>query len=98
MAKEGIISKKEVEHVALLARLYLTEEEKERFTRQLQQILEHAGKIKELDTSKVPPTSHVLPLRNVFREDKSRPCLTQEEALKNAPKKEDNMFVVPKIV
>jgi len=98
MAKEGIISKKEVEHVALLARLYLTEEEKERFTRQLQQILEHAGKIKELDTSKVPPTSHVLPLRNVFREDKSRSCLTQEEALKNAPKKEDNMFVVPKIV
>jgi aspartyl-tRNA(Asn)/glutamyl-tRNA(Gln) amidotransferase subunit C len=98
MAKEEVISKKEVEHVALLARLYLTEEEKERFTRQLQQILEHAGKIKKLDTSNVPPTSHVLPLRNVFREDKSRPSLKQEGVLKNAPKKEDNMFVVPKIV
>lgn len=93
-----MISKKEVEHVALLARLALTEEEKERFTKQLQQILEHAGKIKQLNTAKIPPTSHVLPLKNVFREDKSRQYLSQEEALKNAPKKEDGSFVVPKIV
>lgn len=97
MGKE-VISKKDVEHVALLARLGLTEEEKERFLRQLQQILEHAGKISELDTEKIPPTSHVLPLKNVFRPDKARDYLSQKEALKNAPKQEDGFFVVPKIV
>lgn len=92
------ISKKDVEHVALLARLGLTEEEKKKFTRQLSQILEHASKISELDTEDVPPTSHVLPVKNVFRSDKSRPCLSQEKALSNAPKKEKGAFVVPKII
>ncbi len=95
---DKIISKKDVEHVALLARLKLSDEEKERFTRQLAQILEHAGKIKQLDTRKIPPTSHVAPLKNVMRDDVSRPCLSNEEALQNAPKKEDDGFVVPKIV
>lgn len=92
------ISKKDVEHVALLARLGLTEEEKKKFARQLSQILEHAGKISELDTKDVPPTSHVLPVKNVFRSDKSRSCLPQEKALSNAPKKEKGAFVVPKII
>ncbi|MEW6189292.1 MAG: Asp-tRNA(Asn)/Glu-tRNA(Gln) amidotransferase subunit GatC [Actinomycetota bacterium] len=92
------ISKKEVEHVAWLARLFLTEEEKERFTKQLSEILDHAGKIARLDTSKVPPTSHVLPLKNVFRDDKTRFSLPREEALSNAPKKEQGAFVVPKII
>jgi aspartyl-tRNA(Asn)/glutamyl-tRNA(Gln) amidotransferase subunit C len=95
---DKIISKKDVEHVALLARLQLSDEEKERFTRQLAQILEHAGKIKKLETGKIPPTSHVAPLKNVLRDDTSRPCLSNEEALQNAPKKEDGGFVVPKIV
>jgi len=92
------ISKKDVEHVAHLTRLYLTEEEKETFTRQLSQILDHAGKIAELDTSKIKPTSHVVPMRNVMREDKVNKSLSQEEALSNAPKKEDGAFVVPRIV
>jgi aspartyl-tRNA(Asn)/glutamyl-tRNA(Gln) amidotransferase subunit C len=98
MVSEKAITKKDVEHVALLARLALTEEEKERFTKQLGKILEHAGKIKEIDTSKVPPTSHIVPLDNVFREDKAGECLSQEEALSNAPEKEEGAFLVPKIV
>lgn len=92
------ISKKDVEHIAMLARLYLTEDEKEMFTKQLSQILAHAGKISQLDTSEIPPTSHVLPIKNVFREDVNRPSVSQEEALSNAPKKEKGAFVVPKIV
>ncbi len=93
-----VIQKSDVEHVALLARLALTDEEKETFTGQLAQILEHAGKIQVLDTAAVPPTSHVAPLTNVFRPDAVRPCLTPEEALRNAPKQEDGGFAVPKIV
>lgn len=92
------ISKKEVEHVALLARLYLSEEEKEMFTKQLGQILDHASKIKQVDTSKVEPTAHAIEIKNVFREDKIRPGLVTEEALKNAPQRDNNAFVVPKIV
>ncbi|MDI6892823.1 MAG: Asp-tRNA(Asn)/Glu-tRNA(Gln) amidotransferase subunit GatC [Actinomycetota bacterium] len=92
------ITKKDVEHVAWLARLALTDEEKDMFTRQLSQILEHAGKIAELDTSKILPTSHVLPVKNVFREDETRPCLSREEALSNAPAKERGMLKIPKII
>ena len=93
-----VIQKKDVEHVALLARLALTEEEKELFTEQLGHILEHAGKIQALDTSGVPPTSHVAPLHNVLREDENSKCLTTKEALSNAPKEEAGGFAVPKIV
>jgi aspartyl-tRNA(Asn)/glutamyl-tRNA(Gln) amidotransferase subunit C len=88
------ISKEEVEHVAWLARLALTSEAQEKMRRQLSQILEHAGKIQELDTVDVQPTSHPLPVKNVFREDKNRPSLSQEEALSNAPKREDRKSVV----
>lgn len=92
------ISKKDVEHVAWLARLSLTEEEKEKFTQQLGQILEHASRISQLNTEKVKPTSHAIPLKNVFREDKKGKCLSQEETLSNAPKQEKGSFVVPKII
>jgi aspartyl-tRNA(Asn)/glutamyl-tRNA(Gln) amidotransferase subunit C len=92
------ISKKDVEHVALLARLELSDAEKETFTVQLAKILEHAAKIQKLDTTKIPPTAHIAPLNNVLREDKQGKCLTNEEALSNAPKQEDGGFVVPKIV
>lgn len=92
------ISNKEVEHVAHLARLYLSGEEKELFTRQLSQILDHAGKIAQLDTSDVEPTSHVIPVKNVMREDKVKKPLSQKEALLNAPEKEDGGFAVPRIV
>lgn len=92
------ISKEEVEHVAKLARLELSEEEKEQFTRQLDSILRFAQKLNEVDTSNVEPTSHVLPLVNVMREDKPHPSLTVEEALKNAAEHQDGQVKVPSVL
>ncbi|HDP69327.1 MAG TPA: Asp-tRNA(Asn)/Glu-tRNA(Gln) amidotransferase subunit GatC [Actinobacteria bacterium] len=92
------ISKRDVEHVALLARLSLSEKEKEKFTKQLSQILEHAEKISELDTKDIEPTSHALPIKNVFRKDEEKPSLSQKEALSNAPSEESGMIRIPKIV
>ncbi|RJQ31352.1 MAG: Asp-tRNA(Asn)/Glu-tRNA(Gln) amidotransferase subunit GatC [Actinobacteria bacterium] len=93
-----MITKKDVEHIALLSRLDLTEEEKDKLVNQLGQILEHAGKIASLDTSKVEPTSHAVETKNVLRKDVKGPSLSQEEALSNAPEIEEGSFVVPKIV
>lgn len=93
-----MIERKDVEYVALLARLDLNEEEIERFTSQLGQVLEHAEKIKSLDTEGVEPTSHAIPLKNVMREDKVRSCLSQEEALSGAPSSEEGYFKVPRIL
>jgi aspartyl-tRNA(Asn)/glutamyl-tRNA(Gln) amidotransferase subunit C len=92
------ISIEDVEHVARLARLALTEEEKEKFGRQLSDVLEHARVISEVETSDVPPTSHTLPLVNVFREDRSRPSLPLEEVTSNAAWAEDGAFKVPRII
>ncbi len=92
------LSIQEVEHVARLARLALTEEEKELFSRQLSDILTYIQKLKELNTDGVPPTSHVLPLKNVFREDRVRPSLLRERSLSNAPEQEGGFFRVPKII
>ena len=93
-----MLTRQEVEHVALLARLALSEEEKELYTRQLRDILEYAARLNELDTTDVPPTSHVLPLSNVFREDEVGEHLSPEEVLANAPEKEGQFFKVPRIV
>jgi aspartyl-tRNA(Asn)/glutamyl-tRNA(Gln) amidotransferase subunit C len=93
-----MISKEEVEHVAWLARLELSENDKEKFTKQLSQILQHARKIEAVATEDVEPTSHVLPLKNVFREDVVEEGLTQEEALSNAPRREGGYFLVPRII
>ncbi len=92
------ISKEQVEHVAMLARLELTEEEKQTYTEQLNSILEYAAILDKLDTQDVPPTAHPLPLHNVFRDDVVKPSISQEEALTNAPDAEDGFFKVPKIV
>jgi aspartyl-tRNA(Asn)/glutamyl-tRNA(Gln) amidotransferase subunit C len=92
------ISRKEVEYVARLARLELSEEEKEKFTEQLSQILTYIDKLNELNTEKVRPTSHVLPLTNVFREDKVKESLSQEAVLSGAPSKVKGHFKVPKII
>lgn len=88
----------EVEHIARLARLRLTEEEKERYSVQLGKIIEYVRQLNELDLAKVPPTSHVVPLKNVLREDVVRESLPQEEALRNAPQKEKGYFKVPKVL
>jgi len=93
-----LITRADVEHVALLARLELNEEEKELYTRQLGKILEYAAILQELDTTEVPPTAHVLPLHNVFREDRVSGHLPVEEVLANAPDREGNYFKVPRII
>ncbi|MGH7274694.1 MAG: Asp-tRNA(Asn)/Glu-tRNA(Gln) amidotransferase subunit GatC [Nitrospiria bacterium] len=92
------ITTEQVEHVARLARLAISEREKDLFTRQLGEILTYIEKLKELDTSKVDPTSHVLPIKNIFREDEVRPSLPREEILKNAPDRTEEFFRVPKII
>jgi aspartyl-tRNA(Asn)/glutamyl-tRNA(Gln) amidotransferase subunit C len=92
------LSKEEVEHVAKLARLAVSEEEKEAFSRQLSEILTYVGKLNELDTSKVEPTSHVLDLSNVLRDDVVRKSLTPAEVLANAPDHDNDHFRVPKII
>ena len=92
------ISEKEVEHIAWLAKIELSEEEKRLFTKQFNEILEYFRKIDELDTEKVPPTYHVLDLANVFRKDEVEPSLPKEESIRNAPKKEKTYFKAPKII
>ncbi|MDI3328456.1 MAG: Asp-tRNA(Asn)/Glu-tRNA(Gln) amidotransferase subunit GatC [Alicyclobacillaceae bacterium] len=92
------ISLEQVEHVARLARLSLSEDEARRYTEQLEAILEFADQLQELDVSGVPPTSHVLPIYNVLREDEEQPGLTREEALAGAPDSEDGQFRVPAIL
>ena len=88
----------DIEHVALLARLELTDEEKERLRAQLGLILEHAAKVGEVATSDVPPTASAIPRANVFRPDEPRPSLSAQEALANAPATADDRFLVPRIV
>jgi aspartyl-tRNA(Asn)/glutamyl-tRNA(Gln) amidotransferase subunit C len=88
----------DVDHVARLARLALTTEEKERFGRQLAVILEAAAKVGEVAAEEIPPTSHPVPRANVYRPDERRPTLTHAEALANAPEAEDGRFKVPRIV
>lgn len=93
-----MLTKEQVEHVALLARLELSEEEKDKYARQLNDILGYIEMLDRLDTENVLPTAHVLPLKNVFREDKVADHMPNEKALANAPAREDGSFRVPKIV
>jgi len=92
------IDKKTVEYIANLARLALTEEEKEEFTGQLDKILTYIDKLSQLDTKNVEPTTHAVPMKNVFREDNVKPSLDQEDALSNAPEKHRGYFKVPRII
>ena len=92
------ITKKEVEHVAKLARLALKEEEAEQLTRQLSDILTYVEKLNELDTKDVEPTSHVLPVRNVLREDEVSGSIDRGKALVNAPDRTEEFFRVPKVI
>ncbi len=91
------IDRDEVLHVARLARLALTDDEVERFRRQLSAILDAVGKVSELDLEGVPPTSHPLDLANVLAEDEPAPSLPREQALANAPDPEEGFFGVPPV-
>jgi len=92
------ISREEVEYVANLARLALSDEEARQFTGQLDQILAHLDKLSELDTRDVPPTRHAIDVVNAFRDDEVKPSYDSETALQNAPSKEGPFFKVPKII
>jgi aspartyl-tRNA(Asn)/glutamyl-tRNA(Gln) amidotransferase subunit C len=90
--------KMDIEKVARLARLDLSEEEKETFGNQLEQILTYMEQLNRLDTTGVEPTSHAIPIHNVFREDETRPSHPQEEVLGIAPDEEGGYFKVPRII
>jgi aspartyl-tRNA(Asn)/glutamyl-tRNA(Gln) amidotransferase subunit C len=92
------LTRADVEHVAQLARLALTDDEKDGFAEQLGVILDHAAEVAALDTHDVPPTAHPLPLTNVFRADEPRPSLPRDEVLAMAPAAEDGRFRVPRIL
>lgn len=92
------ITKDDVKHVAHLARLAITEEEAEKFTKQLSKIIDYAEKLNELDTDHIEPTTHVLDYKNVLRKDEPKQWITQDEALKNAPDKKDGHFRVPSVM
>jgi aspartyl-tRNA(Asn)/glutamyl-tRNA(Gln) amidotransferase subunit C len=87
-----------IKYVAHLARLKLTPEEEQKLSAQLGNILGYIEKLKEVDVTGVEPTAHAFPMVNVFRTDETRPSLANEDALLNAPKKANGLFVVPKVV
>src|SRR3954471_12188119 len=95
MSKAGEI---DVGYVAELARIHLTEEEKQLFQKQLGEVLEHVKKLAEVDVSGVEPATHAIPVFDVFREDERQPGLTSEEALGNAPRQHNHLFIVPKVL
>lgn len=92
------VSKKDVEHVAKLARLGLTEKEKDLFTSQLNQILEYAESINKLDTQNIEPTTQVIQMPTPYRKDSLAPYPFTSDILKNGPEHEKSMFKVPRIL
>lgn len=92
------VSKKEVEYIADLAKLQLTEKELQDYTAQLNKILEYVEKLNEVDTEHIKPLSHPIENYNVFREDEPKTSIDRSEALKNAPSKTDEFFKMPKVI
>ena len=92
------VTKKDVEKIAELARLKFSEEELENFTPQMNEILSYMDKLNELDTENVKPLSHPVEQSNVFREDEMKASIPTDEALKNAPSKDEHHFKVPKVI
>jgi aspartyl-tRNA(Asn)/glutamyl-tRNA(Gln) amidotransferase subunit C len=88
----------QVEHIALLARLELSDEEKVRYAEQLSAILEYADRLQALDTEGIAPTASVLPARSVLRDDESQPGLDLDTLLSNAPNTEADQFKVPPVL
>ena len=88
----------DIEHVTKLARLKLTDTEKEKFSKQMETIIEHIEKLNKLDTQNVEPTSHVMGLNNVFREDVEKKSHTEQNPIKNSPAHSKGHYEVPKII
>ena len=92
------LTEEQVRHIAKLARLKCSDDEIKEFTGQLGAILEYIAQLEEVDTENVEPLAHCLPIHNVFRKDEVRPSLSNEEALANAPQRDGEFFVVPKVL
>ena len=92
------ITREEVEHVAHLARLNLSEDELEKMTGQLDEILRYVDKLEELDTSGIEPTTHAFAITNAFRKDSPHTSLDQEDSLRNCAVKNNEAFIVPRIL
>jgi len=92
------ITKETVEYVANLARMELNSKELSKLSQQLQDILDFIDKLKKLNIENIAPTSHILPINNVLREDIPKESLTPLKSLANAPQREGNFFVVPKVI
>lgn len=96
-----MITKKDLEHIAWLSRLELSEEDRERYAPKLNSVLDYFGELDKVDTEGIEPTYHVLALSNVFRDDEINlptKSLSQNEALSNAPKKQDGFFKAPRMM
>jgi aspartyl-tRNA(Asn)/glutamyl-tRNA(Gln) amidotransferase subunit C len=93
-----MITKKDVQYIAHLSRIHLIDEETEKFTTNLEDILEYIEKLNKLDVSNIKPTSHVLPLKNVFRKDETRPSLAQQDVVKLSRESNKGAFKVPQVV
>ena len=92
------LTREEVDHVAYLARLGLDEDERERLRAELGSILDYMQMLEALDTAAIPPTAQVIPLHNVMRDDVVRPSLTNDQALANAPAREEGLFRVAPVL
>jgi aspartyl-tRNA(Asn)/glutamyl-tRNA(Gln) amidotransferase subunit C len=93
-----VLSRKDVDHIAKLSRLELSEAEKEKFTRQLDQILASAEALKRVPTDQIVPTSHAIPMDTLFREDEPRVWPDKEALLSNAPERDGDFYSVPRIL
>jgi len=93
-----MITRDDVVYIAKLSRLDIDDSDLDKYVPQLQQILQYIEKLNELDTSSVEPTAHVLPLRNVTREDEVNESLSNEDAMKSAPEVENGFFKVPPVI
>ncbi|QQK79338.1 Asp-tRNA(Asn)/Glu-tRNA(Gln) amidotransferase subunit GatC [Salicibibacter cibi] len=92
------ITKEQVKHVADLARLTFSDDDLETFAKQMDDVIQYAERLNELDTEDVVPTTHVMDVRNVLREDEVRPSMKREDVLKNAPASKDGQFEVPSVL
>ena len=93
-----MLSKEEVRTIGSLSRIHLEETEVEHLTRNLVDILQYIDKLKKLDVSEIPPTTHVLPLKNVYRADKLKTSLSVQEAVKISPQSYKGFFKVPQVI
>ena len=93
-----MITDKDVKYIANLARIHLQDEEAKHLTKDLESILGYIDKLTKLDVTNIKPTSHVLPLKNVYREEKIQPSLTQEEAMKFSVEQHNGSYKVPKVI